>query len=278
MRQQAAVGLTVLLSAAFAFAAADKSAAYADEVLQYDPNFGGQAPKRNMDPSRALGKPGAKDSDVSIGRGGLLELAFVDRVITNSGNSEPDILVHEVGPSVESTYVALQPADAETARAIGFRCRDERKPVGDGFCEMGRINGGTTGLDIDALFPGFAKGQLHFNAIQLMDDENQGDHKGPTAGADIDGVVALFPGPAAPTVWSSWMPARNPGSSTLLPSAATGHASTPSLTVPGLSTPTVGAVNTHGTPGVPKVTVPAAPVANPTHHWSTPNVGVVPRP
>ncbi|MBI5495652.1 MAG: hypothetical protein HY904_11560, partial [Deltaproteobacteria bacterium] len=202
----------------------------------------------------AVGRPGGRFRDVSLGRGGLLELAFVEHAVTNSGTSQPDLLIHETGPDVEGVYVALQPADAQTASAIGFRCRDERKPAGDGFCEIGRTGGGTTGLDIDAVFPGFQKGSLRFNAVQLIDDPEQGDPRAGSLGADIDGVTALFPGAAPRTAWPTLSPAN--GSALPLPAVAP-------LSLPAMNIPVVHV----GTPAVPRVGAPQPP-----------RTGVVPRP
>jgi hypothetical protein len=204
MPQRAAVFLTVVFTAGAALAANEKNVAYADEVIQYDPAFGGLAPKRNMDPTKALGKPQRAYHDVSLGRGGLLELAFVEHLITNSGDDEADLRIHEVGPDVESVYVAVQPADEATAKAVTLRCQDLRKPFGDGFCEIGRTRGGLTELDIDAYFPGYEKGQLHFNAVQLVDDDEQGELKGPLVGADIDAVAAVYSQPMPKGVWGYW--------------------------------------------------------------------------
>jgi gliding motility-associated-like protein len=62
---------------------------------------------------------------------------------------------------------------------------------GDGYFTVGVIEGSTTGLDIDAILPGFANGDLRFDAIQLRDDQDGSNCSGPTTGADIDAVCAI---------------------------------------------------------------------------------------
>jgi hypothetical protein len=181
--------------------------AWADEVVAYEPAFGKGAQPRadHRDAAKALG-PAKHRRDVSLGQGGLLELAFVQHVLTNSGDAQVDLKVMEVGPDVEQTYVALLPADAATAAAVAGRCQDVRAPFADGFCEIGRVEGGSRALDVDALFPGHAKGTLRFSAVQLVDDAEQGESKGPSVGADIAGVAAFFHLPAAPAEQNYFAP------------------------------------------------------------------------
>lgn len=254
-----------------------RDAAWAEEVVQYDPGFGGLKPSRNVDPKKALTRPNGKSDDVSLGRGGLLELAWVTTTLTNSGDDLPDLSIHEAGPDVEGVLLAVQPADQDTARALAFSCKDERKPFHDGFCEIGFTGGGTTHIDLDAFFPGFPKGTLRFNAVQIVDDELQGAGKGTTVGADIDAVRALFtaPAPAAGT-WGYWGPAPQ-GKTTLPPAAAprapqapaaTGHHGTVSFPTP-VAAPALPALTTPGTPSlvphhgvmIPHPAHPAVPAA-----------------
>jgi len=229
-----------------------KDATFAEEVVQYDPTFGGLKPARNMDPKRALTKPNGKSDDVTLGKGGLLELAWVTRVMINSGDELPDLRIHEAGPDVEGILLALQPADEDTARALAFACKDERKPFHDGFCEIGATGGGTTHVDIDALFPGFARGALRFNAVQLVDDDKQGAHRGHTPGADIDAVRALFTeaAPAAGT-WGYWGP--KPAGQSLPPAAAPRAVDAPRTVIHA----GVVAFPTPVAPAAPKVASPA---------------------
>jgi hypothetical protein len=50
-------------------------------------------------------------------------------------------------------------------------------------------------VDIDARFPGHDAGALIFDAVQLIDDPNEGERRGDTVGADIDAVGAIASAP-----------------------------------------------------------------------------------
>ena len=164
---------------------------FADGVIRFDPLFGGgPAPTdpRFTDPLAALGVPdfAANVGSVSLGRGGLIELAFIDNVLTNSGDDGFDLHVFEVGPDVEDTFVAIRPTAATLALLDPAGDAD-----GDGFFEVGKVFGSTSSIDIDVFFMGFAAGDLTFDAVQLIDDRNEGNASGATVGADIDAVGAI---------------------------------------------------------------------------------------
>lgn len=178
------------------------AASFADEVLRYDSLFtGGPGPTTpSTDPTTALGPPDFTGGDatfgfdVTLGVGGILELAFLDNVLTNSGSSADDLIIFEVGTDVEMSFLAVRPADDDTADAIESVCVDVRQPVGDGFCEIGVGETNLTNftVDLDSFFPGFEEGELRFDAVQLVDDPAQGSVVVPGApGADIDAVGAL---------------------------------------------------------------------------------------
>lgn len=169
---------------------------FADEVIRYNPNFqGGPAPTdlNFTNPDEALGVPDYVQQSstvgfgaVALGRGGLIELKFVDNLLTNSGNSNPDLFVFEVGRAIEDTFIAVRP----TAATLAFL-----NPFGDansdGFWEVGEVSGSTSSIDIDSFFSGFTAGTLAFDAVQLIDDRNSGISSGPFVGADIDAVGAI---------------------------------------------------------------------------------------
>ena len=175
------------------------SVSFADAVLRYDPLFqDGPAPVSPYDdPTRALGRPditsGVGMGFLSLGLGGLVELLFVDNVLTNSGDSSHDIHVFEVGADVEATLVAVRPTVATAALlGLGFDVNS------DGFYEIGEVVGGTGSLNIDATFLGFSPGELAFDAVQLVDNDfNPGTTSG-THGADINAVGAISSGAAIP--------------------------------------------------------------------------------
>ena len=173
---------------------------FADEVLRYDPLYsGGPAPApAQLVPERALGPPddplNVGTSYIALGNGGIIELAFTDNVLTNSGDIESDLYVGEVIGTPEHVFVAIRP----TASTLALL--DPARDVnGDGYFEIGDVVGssrfGSEGfvalLNIDGFFPGFAEGQLRFDAIQLMDDPNRGSTSGVTVGMDLESVGTI---------------------------------------------------------------------------------------
>ena len=148
-------------------------------------------PSFDDDPSEILGIPGG--GSLSLGLGGLVEVRFTDNVLTNSGTSEDDLHIFEIGAAMggetERTFVAVFPTPA-TLALPGFG-----GTIGaNGFFNVGSAGGGTDSLDIDAFFPGFEPGELEFSAVQIIDrDFNPaaiGSH-----GADIDAVGAISSSP-----------------------------------------------------------------------------------
>ncbi|AQQ08466.1 hypothetical protein L21SP3_00243 [Sedimentisphaera cyanobacteriorum] len=160
---------------------------FADEVITYDPLYsGGPASTSNTNPQEALGVPD-DNYFVSLGRGGLIELKFVDNFLINDGTQEPDMHIFEIGPDVEDTFVAVRPTQ-ETAALLAGEDYDSND---DGFYEIGKVSGSTSSIDIDAFFAGYSAGELLFDAVQLIDDYNEGNNSGATVGADIDAVGAI---------------------------------------------------------------------------------------
>ncbi len=176
------------------------ASSFADSVIRYEPLFtGGPGPTSSnfINPNSAIGIPddfANPAGSVSLGRGGLIELLFTDNILTNSGNSDFDLHVFEIGPDVEDTFVAIRP----TATTV-----DLLNPLGDsngdGFFEIGKVLGSTSSIDIDSFFTGFSAGELKFDAVQLIDDRNEGNSSGPTVGADIDAVGAISSESIEPT-------------------------------------------------------------------------------
>ena len=163
---------------------------FADEVIDYNNMYsGGPAPTLYLDPQTALGPPDYKPGtgkSVSLGRGGKIELKFVNNYLVNSGDDSYDLHVFEVGTLAEDTFVAIRPTPDTTNL---LNPNDDLN--GDGFYEIGKIYGATSSIDIDFYFPGFSAEELVFDAVQLIDDPNEGDISGPYVGADIDAVGAI---------------------------------------------------------------------------------------
>ena len=182
---------------------------FADRVIRYNPLYSdGPIPTdtKFIDPESALGPPDfpVSGSDevgsVSLGRGGLIELLFADNRITNSGDSNPDLYVFEIG-ELEDSLVALR-ATPNTERTLEALCDsngdgslDACDANDDGYLEVGRISGLTSSLDIDSFFPGFKARDLEFDAVQLIDVFDHSQQNGKTVGADIDAVGAISSSP-----------------------------------------------------------------------------------
>jgi hypothetical protein len=166
----------------------DGASSFADAVIQYDPLYsGGPASTRATDPLAALAPP--DNGWVSLGNGGLLEVLFTDNVLTNSGDDNlKDIWVFEFGEFIEESLVAIKPHDQKTSDALlnaGFQ------PDPHGWYSIGSVGGSTSGIDIDQWFPGFPAGSLIFDAVQIVDDPNQGPNTGDWVGADIDAIGVI---------------------------------------------------------------------------------------
>ena len=112
------------------------ASSFADAVITYNPLFGGgPAPTEPaaIDPISALGIPdfpaGGTVGDtgaVSLGNGGLISLRFVNNLLTNSGTSDRDLQIFEVGPSVEETFVAIRPPAGDNPH-LGKPCSVRRE-------------------------------------------------------------------------------------------------------------------------------------------------------
>jgi len=165
---------------------------FGDEVIAYESGCPG-----NIDPNPE-GALGLNDHDgssgdspeiVFLGDGGFIEIAFTNNLLVNSGNNDPDIWVFEAGPPFEGTSIALRPNDAFTENVVANS--GIAFSIGD-YYNIGGIGGLAASLDLDLSFPGFAFGELKFNAVRLTDASGGSaicSLDGP--GADIDAVCAV---------------------------------------------------------------------------------------
>lgn len=179
---------------------------FADYVIRIDLDHSGQTTgpciptdANSLDPAAALGVPDYAHGvgTVSLGKGGLLEVGFLDNVLTNSGDSGTDVWVFEDGPVMERVFLAIRPDDAITLdRMIAAGVPDDDH---DGFFELGYITGGTSGADIDGFAPGFAAGELRFDAVQVIDVPDHADNcNNNRDGADVDAIGAISAEPDLP--------------------------------------------------------------------------------
>ncbi len=149
---------------------------YGTTIVSYDPLTSTGSPAGDWaNADNALGSPDYADRKhfVSLGLGGSIVIGFEPGALTGSGTAAPDLLVSEVGPDREDTF--------------GWVSGD-----GTNWLSIGRVGGGATAIDLDAL--GFGVNDS-FSFLRLMDDPNQGLRDGLTVGADIDSVAAVNSNP-----------------------------------------------------------------------------------
>lgn len=167
----------------------DNGLSFADEVIEYNNTCPGNT---KTNPSNALGIPNysgtVSNSYVSLGQGGYIKLLFTNNTLTNSGNSDPDLHVFEVGPAVEAMNIELRPANANTANQLTANGISDSD--GDGFYAFGSLSGASTTVDIDSFVSFLPANSLQFDAVKLV-DVPEIDCANGSVGADIDGVCAL---------------------------------------------------------------------------------------
>ncbi|MCZ4407707.1 T9SS type A sorting domain-containing protein [Cryomorphaceae bacterium 1068] len=159
---------------------------FADEVLDYENTCSSNG---QTDPDLALGVPdfvSGANNYVSLGRGSIT-LGFTNNTLINSGNSDPDLFVFEIGSAVEGSTIELRPLNAETENILIAQGVPDAD--GDGFYDLGSIGGSTASVDIDVLIGDLGFNSVQFDAIQITD--LPGSCSGSTPGADIDAVCAL---------------------------------------------------------------------------------------
>ncbi|MCE9590364.1 MAG: hypothetical protein K8S99_07555 [Planctomycetes bacterium] len=184
----------------------DGAVSFADVVLSSDQLYSGgpSATAANfLNPASSLGVPDFVPNSktggsgaYSLGGGGMLNVGFTDNLLTNSGSSDLDLWIFEIGNMVEDTYISIHP----TASTVTLLNANGISVAPDGYVAIGQIGGGTRGLDLDAYLPGFDPGVLGFNAVRLVDARSVngvpvGTLTGSAllyAGAEIDAVGAIF--------------------------------------------------------------------------------------
>ena len=167
---------------------------FADVLIEYNP---GCSNIEDPDPTGALGvsdwpvgSSGDKPEFVFLGVNGSIKLEFTNNLLTNSGDNNEDLWVFEVGVDIEDSALALRPADAFTETQLQLLGIPDTN--GDGFYEVGNIDGATTGFDIDNVMLGYAPETLLFDAVELTDLDNGNCQTQSTPGADIQAVCALY--------------------------------------------------------------------------------------
>jgi len=164
---------------------------FADSLIEYVsgcPLIADPFPEGALGVSDVTETTGDFPEFVFLGQGGYIKLAFTNNLLTNSGDAQEDLWVFEVGASVEASTIEIRPYDLSTVTELdnlGINDLDQ-----DGYYEVGSIGGSISGLDLDAILPGFDSGSLTFDAIKVVDNSNA-FCTGPTPGADIDAVCAI---------------------------------------------------------------------------------------
>lgn len=159
---------------------------FADIAIEYVPGCPLINPK-NSDPVKALG---AFDSlqYLSLGEGGFVKLGFTNNILTNSGDSLPDLWIFEVGGRIEASDLELKPVDNFTKTEL------QKMNIPDidldGYYEIGTVGGSISGFDIDGVLAGYVLGELKFDAVKIKDVKDDKCSPG-SPGADISAICAL---------------------------------------------------------------------------------------
>src|SRR5690606_10187966 len=88
---------------------------FADAIIEY---VAGCPTNQDTFPESTLGvsdyDENNGDTYLYLGEGGYVKLRFTNNVLTNSGSSDDDLYVFEIGPLVEDCTLAFRPADSFT--------------------------------------------------------------------------------------------------------------------------------------------------------------------
>jgi len=149
---------------------------FADKVAGAEAGDPAASDREFTDPAKTLGPPDyrARKGAYSLGNGGSVTLAFEDNALYASGDERPDLAVFEIGSGREDSFAAVS-------------------PDGGTFIDVGLVEPGATGLDIDpALRAAGIDAGTAIRFVRLTDEAGGEGSSGRTAGADIDAVAAFF--------------------------------------------------------------------------------------
>jgi len=147
---------------------------FADEVVEYGVGNGSKAPFDK--PNAVIALPNGnvckanKCPSFSLGKHGFITIKFNDNYLTTSGDSSDDLWIFEVGEVVESTAVEIS--------------KDGKQWV-----SVGKVEGATSGIDIDAYKANGVIDDTKYYYVKLTD--LKGESSSPYRGADIDAVAAI---------------------------------------------------------------------------------------
>ncbi|MDG2395506.1 OmpA family protein [Candidatus Thioglobus sp.] len=147
---------------------------FADEVVEYRVGNGSKAPFDK--PNAVIALPNGnvckdgKCPSFSLGKHGFITIKFNDNYLTTSGDSSDDLWIFEVGEVVESTAVEIS--------------QNGKQWIG-----VGKVEGATSGIDIDAYKANGVVDDTKYYYVKLTD--LKGESESPYQGADIDAVAAI---------------------------------------------------------------------------------------
>ena len=147
---------------------------FADEVLNYKVGGGSKHPFDKPDAVISLPNGNVckanKCPSFSLGKNGFITIKFNDNYLTTSGDSSDDLWIFEVGEVVESTAVEIS-------------------KNGKDWISVGKVEGATSGIDIDAYKANGIIDDTKYYYVKLTD--LKGESSPPYQGADIDAVAAI---------------------------------------------------------------------------------------
>jgi outer membrane protein OmpA-like peptidoglycan-associated protein len=147
---------------------------FADEVVEYRVGNGSKTPFDK--PNAVIALPNGnvckanKCPSFSLGKHGFITIKFNDNYLTTSGDSSDDLWIFEVGEVVESTAVEIS--------------KDGKQ-----WISVGKVEGATSGVDIDAYKANGVIDDTKYYYVKLTD--LKGESESPYQGADIDAVAAI---------------------------------------------------------------------------------------
>lgn len=147
---------------------------FADEVVEYKVGSGSDTPFDK--PNAVIALPNGnvcqdgKCPSFSLGKHGFITIKFNDNYLTTSGDSSDDLWIFEVGEVVESTLVEIS--------------QNGKQWIG-----VGKVEGATSGIDIDAFKANGVVDDTKYYYVKLTD--LNGESESPYQGADIDAVAAI---------------------------------------------------------------------------------------
>jgi len=175
------------------------SKSYSDTILMVSLECESELWPGAINPESALGPPDYVQSNsqdpigdgfVSLGNGGMVSLGFNDNILTNSGDTQPDLWIFEVSVPYDTFLVSLKPYNNDTE--VILEASGLSDDNNDGYFEFDTIQGPNTWLDIDNYISNQKKELVYFNGVQIIGVFNNSiQNCNIDQGPDIDAVCAI---------------------------------------------------------------------------------------